>query len=118
MEDRTRRSEGLLHRAPGQARRGHFHQVLNIDIADAASMQWTGGRERCEWCYSLVLTYYLWGSRSIPPSPRHLGAVAPRSVFLQVEIASFDTLSVRENAAQFLFWVSFALWRCPLTDGW
>ena len=32
--------------------------------------------------------------------------------------SSFDTPSVRENAAQFLFCVSLVLWRSPLTKGW
>ena len=36
----------------------------------------------------------------------------------QFQIASFDTLSVRENAAQFLFWVSLVLWRSTLATGW
>ena len=40
------------------------------------------------------------------------------AVVFQLQIASFDTPSVRENAAQFLFWVSLVLWRSTLTNGW
>ena len=60
--------------------------------------------------FCLSAAYHLWGSRTTPPSPRLWVS--------QFQIASFDTPSVRENAAQFLFWVSLVLWRSPLTNGW
>ena len=40
------------------------------------------------------------------------------AVVFQFQIASFETPSVRENVAQFLFWVSLVLWRSTLSNGW
>ena len=61
-------------------------------------------------------------SSSLPFPPRlflcSLSFTFSSAVVFQFQIASFDTPCVRENAAQFLFWVSLVSWRSPLTNGW
>ena len=96
----------------GNLRRGG---AIRYDVAASYYLLWydTGGRRTTG---IFILT-------SSPFSLLALGFCSlsfsfSSAVVFQFQIASFDTLSVRENAAQFLFWVSLVLWRTTLTTGW